>query len=235
MRKTKIQLIDEMIPKMSDSEKIKTLYRMEITDLNRKVSGIFNYIKYPMDSFSQLRVNLMHTFYDGTNSQSFAYKELESFMTQNSVSVCDYFNSNTMFAFASFLFKLCDTFQSTGNYEKAKDVAYNYISQNFSRSNFGLNEKPAITQSLNLTKDQRMYFEKELVKSLNITNLYTDATYKTLQDKSNLIEGTDITMEEYYKECELWEKEKLEKEAEQERRYDPDYYFEEYDDDGKLL
>lgn len=223
--------IEKVLKNASDDEKIRLLYRIELVELNKKLASVFARTKFPSDSYSQKTANIYHAFFDGSASNTEKYRKMVDMMLADKKKVCDYFDATTMYAFAIFLHRLTDSYSSTMDFAYSKGKALDMVRCFFDFSDLKFQKDKVCIDMAKITKEQRGKIEQYLLEYFNITDLFHDIdVYNSIVLKQTPLRQ-ELNYDEFMEEYMEMQRMALE---EIERRYDPDYYFEEHDDDDEI-
>lgn len=182
--------IKNILNNLSDSEKFRLLYRIELVDLNKKLSGVLAKTGAKGDDYSSQRRKLYHCFFDDNNENAGNYKQMEIRLANLKVSVIEYFNAKTMFAYALFLQVLTKEFFKNPNFNLAVTSAKKTHKKYFKTEELKFKDKPVKIDVSSLSIEQKSQLESDLMEYFNVGelfyNLYYDAEVeKEIRNKSD--------------------------------------------------
>lgn len=218
----KQERIDKILNSISDDEKFRLLYRIELIFLNKKVSSMIGRTNKVGDSFSARRALLYHSFYDGNTTSTQKYDLLDVKMG-NGETLCDYFDAKTMFAYANFLSEFCSQYEKikkemirfridngrTLNFDEisndafieAKDKALKLIRKYFKFSDLQIDYNPlAIDVVKQLKPEQRGGVASQLIEQLGVGDLYLGEVYGKILYTEELTKKEKEELEREYAE-----------------------------------
>lgn len=183
--------IKNILNNLSDSEKFRLLYRIELVDLNKKLSGVLAKTGAKGDDYSSQRRKLYHCFFDDNNENAGNYKQMEIRLANLKVSVIEYFNAKTMFAYALFLQVLTKEFFKNPNFNLAVTSAKKTLKKYFKTEELKFKDKPVKIDVSSLSIEQKSQLESDLMEYFNVGelfyNLYYDAEVeKEIRNKSDI-------------------------------------------------
>lgn len=182
--------IKNILNNLSDSEKFRLLYRIELVDLNKKLSGVLAKTGAKGDDYSSQRRKIYHCFFDDNNENAGNYKQMEIRLANLKVSVIEYFNAKTMFAYALFLQVLTKEFFKNPNFNLAVTSAKTTLKKYFKTEELKFKDKPVKIDVSSLSIEQKSQLESDLMEYFNVGelfyNLYYDAEVeKEIRNKSD--------------------------------------------------
>ena len=98
--------LDQKIQNMTDDEKIRVLYRIEIYEWNKKLSRIFSQTSNYIQKHAFATADFMRKFYETGSLVS--TEEINDRLINGNV--CDYFDAYTMKAYANYAYEFCKAF-----------------------------------------------------------------------------------------------------------------------------
>ena len=123
--------IQKILSNLSDSEKFRLLYRIELVDLNKRLSGILAKTGAKGDAYSSRRREIYHKFFDGNGANAGNHKQMEIRLANLKVSVIEYFDAKTMFAYALFLRVLTSEYFNTFDFNTSLEKAIKTLRKYF--------------------------------------------------------------------------------------------------------
>lgn len=98
--------LDQKIQNMTDDEKIRVLYRIEIYEWNKKLSRIFSQTSDYIQKHAYATADFMRMFY--ATGSLVSTEEINDRLVNGNV--CDYFDAYTMKAYANYAYEFCKAF-----------------------------------------------------------------------------------------------------------------------------
>ena len=159
--------LNETLEKIDDDEKLRLLYRIELFNLNRRLTGVLK--ENGMEYYSVIP-ELYHTFFDGNASSSNRYQKLQN-MFGAKKNVCDYFDSETVYAYAMFINKFVSEYNNYGiRFSDALRRASEFIYNLFDRGDFAIQTNAIVS----IDKEMRGKAQYMLMQDLGIKDLFLD-------------------------------------------------------------
>ena len=182
--------IEKTLNNLSDSEKFRLLYRIELVKLNKELSSVLARTGVRGDDFSKKRREIYHAFFDESGKNAGNYKQMEIRLANLKVSVSEYFNSKTMFAFALFVNVLVKEFYKYENFMPAYITALETSRKYFKTEELKFKDKPVKIDVSSLSAEQKDSIKKYLMEYFNIGELFYDLYYdaeveKEIRDKKD--------------------------------------------------
>ena len=169
--------IDKILSNLSDSEKFRLLYRIELVDLNKKLSGVLARSGVKGEQYSSKRREIYHTFFDDNGENAGNHKQMEIRLANLNVSVSEYFNAKTMFAYALFVEVITREFYDGRNLIGAIEVAKQTLKKYFKTEELKFKDRPVKIDVSSLTSEQKTEIEKRLMEYFNIGELFYNLYY----------------------------------------------------------
>ncbi len=182
--------IEKVLNNLSDSEKFRLLYRIELVELNKILSGVLAQSGVKNDQYSSARRKIYHEFFDDNEQNAGNHKQMEIRLANLNVSVSEYFDAKTMFAYALFVEVLTKEFFKTKNLKVSIMTAKETLAKYFKTEELKFKDKPVKIDVTSLSPKQREELKERLMEYFNIGelfyNLYYDAEVENeIKNKAN--------------------------------------------------
>ena len=182
--------IDKILNNLSDSEKFRLLYRLELVELNKKLSAVLAKSGVKGEEFSSARRKLYHNFFDNSGENAGNYKQMEIRLANLSGSVIEYFDAKTMFAYALFTEVITKEFFKNMNLKVTVDYAKEVLAKYFKTEELKFKDRPVKFDVAKLSPEQKKLLEERLMEYFNIGELFYNLYYdgeveKEIRNKAN--------------------------------------------------
>ena len=175
--------IEKILRNLCDSEKFRLLYRIELVDLNKKLSSILGETGAKGGDYSSRRRKIYHHFFDDNGENAGNFKQMEIRLANLNVSVIEYFDAKTMFAYALLLNVLTKEFYKNKNFNMAFKVAMETLRKYFKNDELKFKDKPVKINVANLSAEQKFIVQANLMEYFNIGELFYNLYYDAEVEK----------------------------------------------------
>ena len=183
--------IEKAINNLCDSEKFRLLYRIELVDLNKKLSGVLARCGVKGENYSTKRREIYHAFFDEGGKNAGNYKQMEIRLANLKVSISEYFNAKTMFAFALFVNVLVKEFDLNKNFNLSLLTALKTLRKYFKTEELKFKDMPVKLDVKALSTEQKTELKQKLMEYFNVGELFYNLYYDAEVEKEIKKKGGD--------------------------------------------
>lgn len=183
--------IEKAINNLCDSEKFRLLYRIELVDLNKKLSGVLARCGVKGENYSTKRREIYHAFFDEGGKNAGNYKQMEIRLANLKVSISEYFNAKTMFAFALFVNVLVKEFDLNKNFNLSLLTALKTLRKYFKTEELKFKDMPVKLDVKSLSTEQKAELKQKLMEYFNVGELFYNLYYDAEVEKEIKKKGGD--------------------------------------------
>ncbi len=183
--------IEKAINNLCDSEKFRLLYRIELVDLNKKLSGVLARCGVKGENYSTKRREIYHAFFDEGGKNAGNYKQMEIRLANLKGSISEYFNAKTMFAFALFVNVLVKEFDLNKNFNLSLLTALKTLRKYFKTEELKFKDMPVKLDVKALSTEQKTELKQKLMEYFNVGELFYNLYYDAEVEKEIKKKGGD--------------------------------------------